>query len=157
MSISEMNVHLFLFDWFLLLSWDPEVGIFLVCRWKYFITTERDTPSYKQSDIYFALTINSAQEIQQAGFLSKHLLPVTQLLNHVNAKIKLNPLSFDQAPGTLYPNAFKTSNNIAQTNVLCWHAYKQTEAAASGLNIKVLWGFNDRLNLGRGCGAWGQK
>ena len=113
---------------------------------------DRDTPSFKQSDIYFALTINSGDTAALA-FWTNSLL-VTPLLNHVNAKIKLNPLlSSDQAPGTLHPNAFKTSN---KTNVLCLHVYRQTDIrgeTASGLNIKVFGGFNDSLNLSTGFAA----
>ena len=113
---------------------------------------DRDTPSFKQSDIYFALTINSGDTASRT-FWTNSLL-VTPLLNHVNAKIKLNPTPFlaDQAPGTLHPNAFKTSN---KTNVLCLHLYRRdiTGETASGLNIKVFGGFNDSLNLSTGFAA----
>ena len=61
------------------------------------------------------------------------------------------PSQADQAPGTLHPNAFKTSN---KTNVLCLHVYRQTsQEAVSGLNIKVFGGFNDSLNLNTGFEA----
>ena len=68
-------------------------------------------------------------------------------------KSSWTPFSADQAPGTLHPNAFKTSN---KTNVLCLHVYRQTDIrgeTASGLNIKVFGGFNDSLNLSTGFAA----
>ena len=61
---------------------------------------DRDTPSFKQSDIYFALTINSGDTASRA-FWTNSLL-VTPLLNHVNAKIMLNPLLRLTKPLALY-------------------------------------------------------
>lgn len=139
MSITEMkqiNMHLFLFDWFLLLSWDADdVEIFLVCD-ENISSRQRERHSFPQTVRHIFCINNKLKDT--AGFLNKHLLLVTPLLNHVNAKIKLNPPSADQAPGTLHPNAFKTSNNIAaQTNVLCL----QTSGGCLRPQYKSVWGF----------------